>query len=87
MLCFTNPKVQKDKDGKQRKKIPVRPLTETQGDKSWFLMRGYACNSSIMDKVTRAKLPFFEQNHDHRDAFATIAEYAKMKSLYYQQPR
>lgn len=36
----------------------VKPLTEEQGDRGWFIMRSHSCTSSSMDKVIAAKAPF-----------------------------
>ena len=59
----------------------VRPLTETQGDRSWRTMRGYSCTSSCMDKVIRAKAPYIADDDEIAPDWAIVAKYAGIYDL------
>ncbi len=59
----------------------VRPLTEVQGDRSWFLMRGWSCVSSAMNNVFRAKARYIEPDHSHCKDFELVSEFTGLSSL------
>lgn len=73
---------EKDVDGHAEKLGDVvLPLTQTQGDKTWWLMRSFSCVSSVMDRVIRAKAPNIDNNHRRRDDYDFVAMYANFTKL------
>lgn len=59
----------------------VAPLTQTQGDKTWWIMRSFSCVSSVMDRVIRAKAPNIDNSHRRRDDYEIVAMYANFTKL------
>jgi hypothetical protein len=54
----------------------VEPLTQEQGDVSWYIMRRHSCTSSAMDIVLRKKASFIEVYHQVRDEYEIVFAYA-----------
>jgi hypothetical protein len=53
----------------------VLPLTQEQGDVSWYLMRRHACTSSAMDKVLRKKASSINVDHQVRHEYEIVFDY------------
>jgi len=55
----------------------VEPLTQEQGDVSWYIMRRHSCTSSAMDIVLlRKKASFIEVDHQVWDEYEIVFAYA-----------
>ena len=54
----------------------VEPLTQEQGDVSWYILRRHSCTSSAMDIVLRKKASFIEVDHQVRDEYEIVFAYA-----------
>jgi hypothetical protein len=53
----------------------VLPLTQEQGDVSWYLMRRHSATSSAMDKVLRKKASYINADHQVRLEYEIVFEY------------
>ena len=59
----------------------VNPRTTTQGNVEWFVDRMFRLTSSTVDKVIRVLAKHITSNHEMREAFEIVLEYAGLLRL------